>query len=192
MSGPTFVFMGRPGSGKGTQAKVLAEQCGYAYFSTGDRFRELAKEESALGDLVRTTIDQGKLMPHWFASYIVQDFILHTPREQGIVLDGSNRTLPEAQLFDEYMRWLGRTYRVLYLEVPENIIVTRILGRAARGSGRADDTEVSIKKRIEEYDTHTLAALTFLEKQGVVTRLDGNRGIPAITLDITEIVAGLK
>lgn len=187
----TFVFVGRPGSGKGTQAKQLAERMGFSYFATGDWFRARAKEESPLGTLVRDTIDSGKLMPHWFASYIVQDFVLNQPMEQTLILDGSNRTLPEAQQFDEYMQWLEREYRVIYLDVSADEITKRIVGRG-KDSGRADDAEDAIRTRIDEYDQHTQEALKFLEGRGVVIHVDGERSIEDIAVDIERLVKELQ
>jgi len=187
----TFVFVGRPGSGKGTQAKQLAEKRDFAYFATGDWFRARAKEESPLGALVRDTINSGKLMPHWFASYIVQDFVLNQSLEQTLILDGSNRTLPEAKQFDEYMKWLGRDYRVLSLDVSADEITKRILGRG-QDSGRADDTEVAIRTRIDEYDLHTKEAVNYLESTGAVIHINGERPIEEISLDIEQLVKELQ
>lgn len=168
---------------------MLVEKLGSKYFATGDTFRTLAKEESPLGRKVHETITTGKLMPHWFASYIVNDTILNMEADDTIVLDGTNRTLPEAELFYDVMQWLGRPYKVLYLDVSEDAITERILLRA-KESGREDDSEETIRTRIREYDTNTEPALRFQEERGLVVRVEGERSVEEIHEDVLSLVKG--
>lgn len=179
--------MGRPGSGKGTQAKMLVEKLGYKYFATGETFRTLAKEDTPLGRKVHDTIANGKLMPHWFASHIVNTTILNLEEDEVIVFDGTNRTLPEAELFYDVMQWLGRPYKVLYLDVSEDTITERILNRA-KDSGREDDTEETVRTRVHEYDENTEPALRFQEERGLVVRIDGERPVEEIHEEIVALV----
>jgi adenylate kinase len=72
-----IIFMGLPGSGKGTQAKLLGETLGFDHFSTGDKFKELRNQDSALGQLVKEAYDNGKLLPDWFATYLFEDKVLN-------------------------------------------------------------------------------------------------------------------
>ncbi len=180
--------MGRPGSGKGTQAKLLVEKLGCRYFSTGDEFRRIAAEDSTLGRRTGSTLAQGRLMPHWFATYVVNRTILGLDETDMIIFDGTSRTLPEAKHFFEVMEWLERPYQVLYLEVGEQTITERIMGRA-KTSGRSDDTPESIVTRIQEYDQNTEPSLAFLEEKGIVIRVDGERSIDEIQEDLFRIVS---
>lgn len=171
--------MGRPGSGKGTQAQLLRDKLDCRYFSTGDAFRTLAAQDTPLGARTNNLISRGKLMPHWFASYLVNDTIFNLADDETVVLDGTNRTLPEAELFYDVMAWLERPYRLFHLDVSEKVITNRILSRA-KESNRTDDTRESIAMRINEYDENTEPALAFLAEKGLVIRLDGEQSVDAI------------
>jgi adenylate kinase len=184
------VFMGRPGSGKGTQAKLLCNHLGANYFGTGAMFRKLSEEDSPLGKLVGNVIDNGLLMPPWFADYITIDTILKTPCEEKLVIDGSNRTLPEAQSFFEQMQWLERPYRVVYLDVREETILERLRTRGT-DSGRADDSEGSLHTRIVEYDTKTAAAREFINEKGLLIKIDGNRHMEDVHQNIITAIETL-
>lgn len=187
----TIVFMGRPGSGKGTQAKRIAAHFGYDYFGTGALFRELKAEDSMLGRKVASTIDEGHLMPHWFASHLVVDKLVTTPLETGIVFDGSNRTLAEAELFFEVATWLGRPYRVICLAVSEETIAKRIQLRGEE-SGRPEDALAVLKTRIEEYDRETKPALAYLQTLELVTEVNGEQSIEDLDAELIKILTAPK
>jgi adenylate kinase len=179
----TILFVGKPGSGKETQARLLAEETGFKVFSTGDRFREIRKEDTNLGTRVRETLDQGRLLPHWLASYLFQEAILHVPLSQGLIFEGTGRALSEAELFDEVALWLGRSYRVINLTISDDEAVKRQIGR-----GRADsDTEEKVRVRLAEYEKHTAPVIDFFKKKGVLIDIDGKRPIDEIQKEIRDI-----
>lgn len=180
---PVIVFMGRPGSGKGTQAKLLSEAVQFEYYGTGTLLRTLAKEGTVVGKKIAETIDGGGLMPHWFASHMVVGKLLESDPTKGLVIDGSNRTLPEAELFVEVATWLSRRYVIVYLSVSEAHIIERLQKRSMV-SGREDDDSAAIRVRISEYDAETLPALNFHEQMGTVITIDGERSIEDIKTDI--------
>lgn len=176
----TVLFVGKPGSGKETQAKILSEKTGFSIFSAGNRFREIRALDNNLGNRVRETLDQGKLLPAWLASYLFQEAILHLPLTEGIILEGTGRALSEAELFDEVAAWLGRSYRVINLRISDEEAVKRQLGRGRHDS----NTEEKIRVRLAEYEKHTAPVIEFFEKKGVLIDIDGGRSVDEIQKEI--------
>lgn len=190
MNAKTFVMMGRPGSGKGTQAKLLAEHLGFELYSTGAKTRALAQEDTFVGRKVKRLAEEGHLQPHWLASYFFEEVLLHRPQEHGIIFDGTCRKLPEAQLFHEVAVWLERPFRVIYLDVSE----AAILGRLAKRKdieGRKDDGEESIRQRLEDFRRDTEPALAFLREQKLVIEVPGEGEVGTIFEDIRSRVEAL-
>lgn len=179
----TIAMMGKPGSGKGTQAKLLSAALRYDFFSSGGAFRALREQDTFLGRKVKKEYDQGLLMPHWFASYWFEHKAFNTPHETGIVFEGPGRKLPEAELFCEVMEWLGRPYRTIYLTVDENEIIKRLRIRAEE-EGRSDDDPETIKKRFEEYNKHTAHSVEHFRKKGVLIEINGMQSPEAVHEDI--------
>jgi adenylate kinase len=171
----TVLFVGRPGSGKGTQAKKLCDKAGWLHFSTGDRFKALRDDPSALGTRVREAYDAGRLLPDWFATYLFEHQILDLKSEQGIVCDGYPRSLAQAEIFDEILTWLARPYVVIDLMVSEDEAIRRQLERA-KVEHRPDSTsEEKIKVRMEAYENATRPILDFFREKGLVTEIDGEQ-----------------
>jgi len=168
----TIAMMGKPGSGKGTQAELLSKELDFSLFSSGEAFRKLREQDTPLGRKVKKEIDKGYLMPHWFASYMFEREVFNAPKSQGIVFEGPGRKLPETELFNEIMNWLGRPYRAVYLEVDEEVIRKRLLKRAEE-EGRADDNPESVNLRFEEYNKYTAHSVNFFREQGVLIEVDG-------------------
>ena len=169
----TFVFMGRPGSGKGAQAARLSKQTGFKIFSTGDRCREISGQDSFLGRKLRRVVEGGELTPDWFASYLFEEALLPLAPEQGIIFDGLGRKESEARLFNEVCQWLHRPYQVIFLDTKEKTVRERLLKRSTEG--RADDAEEAIHIRFQAYERDTEPAINFFESLGVVATVDGER-----------------
>lgn len=184
----TVLLIGKPGSGKGTQAKLLSEKTGWKIISTGDLFRAMAKEDSVVGRKTKEVIDNGYLMPPWFAIYLFQHAIFSAGADEGLIFEGSGRKAPEAELIVETLEWLGRPFKAVHIKVTDEDIVNRLNGRKSE-QARADDHE--IEKRLEEYRTYTEAAIQVFEKSGHLLEIDG---MPAPDVIATDIGAklGLK
>jgi adenylate kinase len=187
----TIVFMGRPGSGKETQANLLSEKTGFTIFSTGKKFRELRENTDVLGKHVREAYDTAKLLPPWFAEYLFQDALFKLHADDGIIFEGTGRAREEAELFDEVATWLGREYRVIYLDLEETEARRRQMERALVQNRTDSNTAAKITTRFDEYNTHTAKALDFFREKGVVIDVPAEGSIESIHDDIMSQLDGL-
>ncbi len=176
--------MGRPGSGKETQADLLSEKTGFAVFSTGKKFRELRENTDALGKHVREAYDTAKLLPVWFAEYLFEDALFKLNTEEGIIFEGTGRAREEAELFHEVATWLGREYRVIYLDLDEEEARRRQTARALVQNRTDSNTEAKITTRFNEYNAHTAKALDFFREKGLVINIPAEGTIESIHTDI--------
>ncbi len=176
--------MGRPGSGKETQARLLGSKTGFGVFSTGEKFRELREHRDALGQRVKEAYDTGKLLPVWFATYLFENALFKLSPETGIIFEGTGRALEEAQLFHEVVQWLGRDYIVINLDISEEEAMKRQLSRAKSGNRPESDSAEKVKVRFDEYRNQTALALTFFEGKEKVIRIEGERSIEEIHADV--------
>ena len=176
--------MGRPGSGKETQADLLSEKTGFTVFSTGKKFRELREHTDVLGTHVRHAYDTAKLLPVWFAEYLFEDALFHITSDKGIIFEGTGRAREEAELFHEVTTWLGREYRVVYLSLDEEEARRRQIERSLVQNRPDSNTEAKITTRFNEYNAHTAKALDFFREKGVVIDVPAEGSIEAIHQDI--------
>lgn len=177
----TVFFIGRPGCGKGTQAKMLGERTGWHVLASGDQFREIAKEETPAGRKTKEEIEKGLLSPHWFAMYIYLRSLFSISANESVIFDGFNRKEQEAELVIDSLNWLGRPFQVLEIKVSREEVEKRLAGRALV-SGRADDHYV--EKRMEEYNTFTTKALDIFRSMGVLVEINGEQAPSAVAADI--------
>lgn len=171
----TFIFMGRPGSGKSVQATRLAHLIDYPIFSSGSRARELAATNSYFGERVAALINEGNLLPSWLAAYFFEEAVLALPLGKGLILEGAARTLPEAIEFDEVMQWLERPYRVFNLDVSSEVVKERLLKRHGLEGRKDDESPERVQHRLSRYSEETLPALEHFRALGKVTDIDGGQ-----------------
>lgn len=164
--------MGMPGAGKGMQSKMLSEKTGYPIFSTGGEMRVMAKKGGVLGDKIREIMDSGGLTPAWLASYVFQRSLLETPLDQGKIFEGVGRKRPEAELFGEACHWLGRDFRVFYLNVSEDTAKDR-LNKRRDIEGRKDDEPEIMEERFKNFYSDTAPAIEYFRSIGKVMDIDG-------------------
>ncbi len=182
----TILFIGRPGSGKGTQAEMLSKRLNWKIFSSGNQFREMRNGEGPLSDRVRESYDQGQLLPDWFADYLFTNGVLNLPPEEGVILEGFGRSRPQAELMYKILTWLGRRVVVVHLAVSEDETMRRQLDRAKNDPRPDSGTEEKVRARFAEYQANTEPALAFFKEQGILVDVDGEPDIETIHNDIVS------
>lgn len=180
-------MLGKPGSGKGEQSKLLAEKTGFDIVSSGGRFREIAMQETIVGRKVGDIINHGHLMPHWFASYIFLDIALNLDDNDGVIFDGAARKKPEAELFDSVMEWLERPYRALFLNVSDEVAVERIMKRKTLQE-REDDSDDAVRTRIKEYYEEAFPAIEHFRSTGNCIEINGDQDIETVHANICKVL----
>lgn len=155
--------MGKTGCGKGTQASRLAQELSYDVFSTGDRVRALAAEDSSLGRHIRDIHTTG-WVPEWLASYLFAKAILEEDIDRGLVFESVARKPEEAKKLHEMHSMLNRSYVVLHLDVPDEVVMERMRGRGRDGY----DIEENMQKRMQAFYDETVHSLEFFRSEGKV------------------------
>ncbi len=177
------VFLGPPGAGKGTQAKIIAEKYGIPLIVLGDILREAVKNQTELGKIAKEYMDKGELVPDEIVTGIIKEALLKVnAKEKGFILDGFPRTLNQAKAFEEMLKELGINLdKVLFLDVPDEELIKRMLAR-----GREDDTEEVIKNRLKVYYEKTAPVITYYEEKGILVKVDGLGDIEEVTKRIEK------
>ena len=121
------VFLGAPGSGKGTQAKQLAEKFGFVHLSTGDMLRSAIKQQLPVGLKAKSFMDQGNLVPDSVMIELIEETLSSLPQNSNIILDGFPRTVPQAQALDSKAR--TTVSKAINFLVPESVLIPRLTGR---------------------------------------------------------------
>lgn len=182
----TIFFIGKPGCGKGTQAKLLSEKTGWSVISAGQQFRAIASLDTAVGRKVKSEMESGLLAPHWFAMYLYQKALFSLPSETNVIFDGFNRKVPEAELIIESLTWLGRPFSILYIHISDEEVHRRLLDRK-EVEGRADDA--AVEERLKEYRTYTEPAITVFRNANVLIEIPGEQSPERIAEDIRAALA---
>jgi adenylate kinase len=168
-----LVIFGPPGAGKGTQSAKIIEKYHLAHISTGDMFRLHIKNDTALGKRVKQIMADGILVPDSITIEMLEEEVQNNPNATGFIFDGFPRTVAQAQALDEFLEGKNEKINlVLQLDVTETEIKNRIAERK-KISGRVDDDEDKLIKRIEEYFTKTIHVLPFYQNQGKVIKING-------------------
>lgn len=181
-----LIFMGPPGVGKGTQAKLLAARNGWVQLSTGDLFRDHLKRSTPLGELAQRYMDRGDYVPDDVTIDMVREFIDALPNGTRVMFDGFPRTVAQAEALEALLAGRGRAIgRVLLIDVPREELVRRILNRS-RSEGRADDTPDVIARRFDVYAEQTQPVVEHYEALNRVRRVDGLGELDAVTARLIE------
>ena len=212
-----IILLGPPGAGKGTQANLLVEHHGMQQLSTGDMLRETRKADTELGRKVAAVMDAGELVSDEIVSAMIDAKLSDMGDEVGAIFDGYPRTAAQAHALDTILEKHGRNLdHVIELGVDEDALVDRITGRftcANCGEGyhdrhkqpekegvcdkcggtefkrRPDDTEETVRTRMQEYRGKTAPILPIYEERGIVQRVDGMASIEDVTTAIEKVLA---
>jgi adenylate kinase len=176
-----LILFGPPGSGKGTQSQLLVEKYGLIHLSTGDLLRKEMKEGTPLGLEAKSLIEQGALVPDEVVVGMIANALDANPLAQGFLFDGFPRTVAQAEALDGLLLSKQTAIAsVLFLEVCEEELISRLIGRA-KTSGRLDDADPAIqKKRQQVYRNETLPVAGHYEKTGLVKKINGEGSVEEI------------
>lgn len=181
-----LLIVGPPGAGKGTQAARIAEALGIPAISTGDIFRANVSGQTELGVLAKSYMDKGEYVPDSVTNDMVRSRLAEADARDGFLLDGYPRTLDQVEALDGMLAELGTPLDlVLLLVVEQEEVVQRLLARGAE-QGRSDDTEETIRRRLEVYAEQTAPLIDVYEQRGLVRRVDGMAPIDEVTAALRE------
>lgn len=183
------ILMGAPGAGKGTQARLLEAALHLPQVATGDLFRHNLKNQTRLGRLAQSYMDKGELVPDDVTVDMVRERLSQPDCAAGAILDGFPRTLTQAVAFDSLLAELnGRICVVPYIHVDVDVLVARLLQRAAI-EGRADDNEETIQKRMVVYQQQTTPLLDYYREKGALVQINGDQPVAQVQQDLLHAVA---
>ena len=210
-----IIMLGAPGAGKGTQAKMIAEKYGVPHVSTGDIFRANIKNGTELGMEAKKYMDQGLLVPDELTVRILLDRVAQKDCENGYVLDGFPRTIPQAECLDQALAKMDDAVDyAINVDVPDENIIRRMSGRRAClscgatyhiqyhppkadntcdvcGSQlvlRDDDKPETVKKRLEVYHGQTQPLMDYYAAKNILIQVDGTQDIEKVFADIVQVL----
>lgn len=187
-----IVIFGAPGSGKGTQSDKMIEKYGFGHISTGDVLRSEIKNGTELGKTAKQYIDQGQLIPDSLMVDILASVYDGFGKEHnGVIFDGFPRTIPQAEALKKMLSERGHEVAAMIeLDVPEDELMKRLIHRGLQ-SGRADDNEETIKKRLQVYHSQTQPLIAWYIKDGVHYHINGFGELDRIFADICKVIDGI-
>ncbi|HBG81449.1 TPA: adenylate kinase [candidate division CPR2 bacterium] len=206
---PNLIIFGPPGAGKDTQVEVLLKKLDIVPIETGAIIRDMVKSDSKIAEEIKNTIARGDLVNDSLMEAIIKDKLDEVPTERGTIFDGFPRTIKQAETLHVLLSFVGRKIdKVLFLDVPEEVLIERLTQRKICGScgktafpheercsqcggelvKRIDDNIESIKARIVNYRAKTAPIIAFYEKRGLIFKINGNQKPQDVT---SELLTGL-
>ncbi len=189
-----IVIFGAPGSGKGTQSENLIKHYELFHISTGDVLRDHIRRGTELGMTAKEYIDQGQLIPDELMIGILAQVIDDNKElaQNGVIFDGFPRTIPQAEALETLLNERGTSVSaVVGLEVPEEELIDRMIKRGQM-SGRSDDNEETIKKRLAVYYNQTSPLQEFYKEKGLYKAIKGTGTIDGIFDDIKAAIDSIN
>jgi adenylate kinase len=213
------IFLGPPGAGKGTQAKLVATHYGVPHLSTGDMLRENVALGTPLGTLARPIMERGDLVPDDLILRMVEERIARADCAQGFVFDGFPRTLAQAEALDGILKAQGSgPAAVIYFRVPEEILMRRMTGRRTCKIGfeiyniydrppkvegvcdvdggeliqRPDDRPEAIRERLRAYHAQTKPLVDYYRAEGTLDEIEADASVAAVTNSVFSALARLE
>lgn len=169
-----IVILGAPGAGKGTQAAFIAEKYNVSHISTGEILRKAVAEGTEIGVRAKQYIDRGDLVPDQVLIDLVRSRIAQSDCENGFLLDGFPRTLEQAQALTSLLVEVEKPLtHVIELKVPDEVLMERIRSRAGQGSGRSDDNDEVVSRRLKVYWEQTAPVSKYYSDNSCLVLVDG-------------------
>jgi len=211
------ILFGAPGAGKGTQAAILAEKTGLVHITTGELFRQAIRQETELGKQAKPYYDRGQLVPDRLTIAMLLERLSQGDCARGCLLDGFPRTLEQATALDEALAQKGKGIdKVLYIQVPQNELVSRLAGRwncrqcgsvyqerfqPPRQAGRCDqcggelyqredDRPETVRRRLEVYLEQTAPLIDYYRARGKLVEIGGDKAVEEVAEDLLAVVEG--
>ncbi len=212
------ILLGLPGAGKGTQAERITAEFGIPHISTGDMFRRAIAAGTALGQKLKSYLDSGRLVPDDVTISVVKERLLQNDTENGFLLDGFPRTLGQADALTTMLKEIHRDLDVvLYIHVPQEVLLARLTGRRiCKSCGatyhivfqppktpgvcdkcqgelyqRSDDTEAAVATRLEQY-AQTAPLVDYYRERGLLRQVDGERPVEVVYNEVQSILRHSK
>ena len=183
-----IVIFGAPGSGKGTQSERIVEKYGINHISTGDVLRAEIKNGTELGKTAKGYIDQGQLIPDELMIDILASVFDSFKDSKGVIFDGFPRPIAQAEALKKMLAERGQEVSVMVdLDVPEEELMVRLIKRG-KDSGRADDNEETIKKRLHVYHSQTAPLIDWYKNEKKYQHINGLGTMEGIFAEICEAV----
>lgn len=183
-----IVIFGAPGSGKGTQSERIVAKYGINHISTGDVLRAEIKNNTELGKIAKGYIDQGQLIPDELIIDILAKTLDSFEDSKGVIFDGFPRTIPQAEALKKVLAERGQSVSIMLdLDVPEDELMTRLIKRGQE-SGRADDNEETIKKRLVVYHSQTAPLIDWYKAEGQYCHINGLGTMEGIFEEISKAI----
>jgi adenylate kinase len=184
-----LILFGKPGSGKGTQAEFVKQKYDLVHISTGDVFRFNISKNTELGELAKSYMDKGDLVPDRVTIKMLEAEVEKFPNANGFIFDGFPRTSTQAQILDDFLNSKNMSISMtIALEVDENLLIDRLINRG-KDSGRTDDQDKSkIQNRFDEYNKKTAPLIDYYKSQNKFFEIDGIGEINDISNRIFDII----
>lgn len=210
-----LILLGPPGAGKGTQAGRIVEEYGIPHISTGDILRGAVKNQTIMGLEAKRYMDAGELVPDSVVIGIVKDRLQEPDTAAGFLVDGFPRTIPQAEALDATLESIGRgVSKAVAILVDEEDLIKRLTGRRIcrdcqtpfhsvfnppKTQGvcdkcggelyqRDDDSEATVRNRLSVYNQQTEPLIAYYDAQGVLARIDGEKGPDDVYQDIRDAI----
>ncbi len=202
-----LILVGKQGSGKGTQAKILAKKLGFKIFETGAELRKMAKEDSDLGREVLAITSRGDLVSNDIVMRIVEDFLANLDKNTPVIFDGIPRSEVQRESLEKLLAKNSRDFTALEIKLSNEEALNRLIMRAhcddcgnnfgsledvcpkcgsENISRRADDNPEAIMNRLKNFDEYTYPLLGEWEKRGKLVSVNGEQSIEKVTAEIFD------
>ncbi|MFN6572745.1 adenylate kinase [Nostoc minutum NIES-26] len=179
-----LIFLGPPGSGKGTQAQTLAKNLHIPHISTGEILRQAMKEQTPLGIKAQSYVDSGELVPDQLVQDLVQERLNQSDAQSGWILDGFPRKVTQAVFLEELLAKNHQSgEKVVNLDAPDKVVVARLLAR-----GRKDDSEEVIRRRLEVYRTETAPLIDYYRDRQRLLTVNGDQSQEEVTTELQKVL----
>ena len=187
-----IILFGKPGAGKGTQAALLRDAFQLVHISTGDLFRYNIGNNTSLGALAKSYMDQGDLVPDEVTIKMLEAEVDANPDAGGFIFDGFPRTAKQAEALDEFLHGKDmNVHATIGLEVDEEVLIKRLLNRG-KDSGRVDDQdEEKIRNRFEEYNNKTASLINYYKAQNKFHSITGVGTVTEISEQLISLLDSL-